>query len=100
VEEKARAKEVLRQIIVPSWRRRKTSSPIIRKTRTTMMAKENLMAKNMTSQSTNFKNKNDKKKSVCHVYSDPGIRISLTPLTSVVNGRAARPPILSLEILR
>jgi hypothetical protein len=49
VEEKTRAKEVLRQIIVPSWRRRKTSSPIIPKTRTSMMVKENLMAKKMSS---------------------------------------------------
>jgi hypothetical protein len=57
--------------------------------------------KNKPSQSTNFKKKTGKRKGACHVCGEPGHWAPSCPtaLTSVM-GRAARPQMLSLAMLR
>ena len=91
--------EELREDLVPIWYRRRTSSPTSSRTRASLMVKQSLMGRTSV-QHTNFKNKNDKTKGVCHVVIlIIGLLVALITRTSVILGKAARPLMLSLKTL-
>ena len=105
MEEKARAKDTRARGIEggssANLVQKKNFQPHKFKNKGKFDGKAKFDGKNKVVQHTNFKKKNDKKKGACHVCGDPDHWAPSCPITmtSVILGKAARPLMLSLEIL-
>jgi hypothetical protein len=99
-ERKTHVLEVLREILVLIWYRRKTSNPKSSRTRTSMVSKKNLMGRTRPHILPNSRRRLLRRKEygTSLVILIIQLPIAQTALTSVCKGRATKPPILSLEI--
>jgi hypothetical protein len=100
-EQKTHVLEVLREVLVPMWYRTKTSNLTSPRTRTNLMAKESLMGRtNHHSLPTSRRRQmRGKEHAMSVVNMDTRHLVAQTALTSIM-GRAARPLMLSLAMLR
>ena len=106
VEEKARAKdkmlEMLKEVLVPIWYRRRTFSPTSQRTRASLMAKASLMRRIKHHSLPTSRGRLIRRKvlAMFAVILIIGLLAAPTAMTSASMGRAARPLMLSLVILR
>jgi hypothetical protein len=100
-EQKTHVLEVPREVLVPMWYRTKTSNLTNPITRTNLMAKESLMGRtNHHSLPTSRRRPIRGKEHAMYMANlDTGQLVAQTALTSIM-GRAARPQMLSLALLR
>src|SRR5438105_6008289 len=94
--QKTHVLELLREILVLTWYRRRTSNPTSLRTRTSLRAKESLMARTRRLNLPTPRRKLIRRKEsvMFAVIMDIELRIVLAALIGGSTGRAARPPML------
>src|SRR6266508_178967 len=95
-EQKTHVLELLREVLVPTWYRRRTSNRTSLRTRTSLRAKKSLMARTRCHNLPTSRRKLIRRKEyvMFAVILDIGLRIILTALIGDSTGRAARPQML------